>query len=157
MGNISQPCLGHANCFDSDVSFYQAIANFVGLSRPLPLPSQPLEQLTSPTMPAPGPGFPGGALPGAVDPGVYGVLSVSSNSYEPAYPATIGWDFATGLGSVNAYNLANNWNLVSGAAISTRNTNVAPVAGNAYSANSLARPASAGTGMPARVGGAVEK
>lgn len=34
-----------------------------------------------------------------------GVLSTSNTSYEPAYAATPGWDFATGLGSVNAYNL----------------------------------------------------
>lgn len=38
-----------------------------------------------------------------------GVLSLSNSSYEPAYPATPGWDFATGLGSVNAYNLVKNW------------------------------------------------
>jgi subtilase family serine protease len=38
-----------------------------------------------------------------------GVLSTSSSSYSPAYGATIGWDFATGIGSVNAYNLASNW------------------------------------------------
>ncbi len=37
--------------------------------------------------------------------GTYGVLSTSDASFQPAYPATIGWDFATGIGSVNAYNL----------------------------------------------------
>ena len=37
--------------------------------------------------------------------GTYGVLSTSNTSYQPAYPATTGWDFATGIGSVNAYNL----------------------------------------------------
>jgi subtilase family serine protease len=41
--------------------------------------------------------------------GVYGVLSTSHSSYEPAYKSAVGWDFATGLGSVNAYNLVNNW------------------------------------------------
>jgi subtilase family serine protease len=41
--------------------------------------------------------------------GTYGVLSLSNSSYEPAYLATRGWDFATGLGSVNAYNLVINW------------------------------------------------
>ncbi len=39
----------------------------------------------------------------------YGVLSVSSTSLMPAYPAGSGWDFATGLGSVNAYNLVMGW------------------------------------------------
>ncbi|HEX4231969.1 MAG TPA: protease pro-enzyme activation domain-containing protein [Bryobacteraceae bacterium] len=145
MGNISQPCLGNANCFDSDVSFYQGIANFLGIT------------VTSPTLPDPGAGFPGGALRGAVDPGIYGVLSVSSSSYEPAYPATIGWDFATGLGSVNAYNLANNWGLVTGAAVRTLGSNVVAATGNAQSPDVPARPASAGTGMPTRAGGALEK
>ena len=38
-----------------------------------------------------------------------GVLSTSNNSYNPAYRAASGWDFATGIGSINAANLANNW------------------------------------------------
>jgi uncharacterized repeat protein (TIGR01451 family) len=38
-----------------------------------------------------------------------GVLSTSNTAYQPAYPATTGWDFATGLGSVNAANLVNSW------------------------------------------------
>ena len=38
-----------------------------------------------------------------------GVLSSSSQSYSPAFGATVGWDFATGLGSVNVYNLVTNW------------------------------------------------
>jgi subtilase family serine protease len=38
-----------------------------------------------------------------------GVLSTSNNSYAPAYRATTGWDFATGIGTVNAYNLVTNW------------------------------------------------
>jgi subtilase family serine protease len=36
-----------------------------------------------------------------------GVLSTSSSSYSPAYGATTGWDFATGIGTVNANNLVN--------------------------------------------------
>jgi subtilase family serine protease len=38
-----------------------------------------------------------------------GVLSTSNGSYAPAYRAAPGWDFATGIGSVNAYNLVINW------------------------------------------------
>ena len=38
-----------------------------------------------------------------------GVLSTANTSYEPAYGTTTGWDFATGIGSVNAVNLVNNW------------------------------------------------
>ena len=37
--------------------------------------------------------------------GTYGVLSVSNSAYQPAYGTQVGWDFATGIGSVNAYNL----------------------------------------------------
>ena len=40
---------------------------------------------------------------------VVGVLSISPGMYQPAYGTTTGWDFATGIGSVNAANLANNW------------------------------------------------
>jgi subtilase family serine protease len=41
--------------------------------------------------------------------GTNGVSSLSNSAYEPAYPATKGWDFATGLGSVNAFNLVRSW------------------------------------------------
>jgi hypothetical protein len=41
--------------------------------------------------------------------GIFGVLSVSDTKYMPAYAATAGWDFATGIGTVNAANLVNNW------------------------------------------------
>jgi subtilase family serine protease len=44
--------------------------------------------------------------------GLYGVLSTSHSSYKPAYGTTVGWDFATGIGSVNATNLVNNWKSV---------------------------------------------
>jgi subtilase family serine protease len=42
--------------------------------------------------------------------GTYGVSSLSSSTFQIAYPATTGWDFATGIGSVNVYNMAINWN-----------------------------------------------
>lgn len=45
------------------------------------------------------------ALAGAT----YGVLSTSSTSLGVAFPATPGWDFATGLGTVNVTNLVTNW------------------------------------------------
>jgi pro-kumamolisin-like protein len=38
-----------------------------------------------------------------------GVLSTSNSSFNPAYAATTGWDFATGIGTLNAANLVNNW------------------------------------------------
>jgi len=44
--------------------------------------------------------------------GTYGVLSTSDSSYLPAYPTGTGWDFATGIGTVNANNLAIRWKAV---------------------------------------------
>lgn len=38
-----------------------------------------------------------------------GGLSTTSATYTPAYAAGAGWNFATGLGSVDAYNLILNW------------------------------------------------
>jgi hypothetical protein len=39
----------------------------------------------------------------------YGVLSTSNWFDQPAYSATPGWDFPSGIGSVNAWNLVQNW------------------------------------------------
>ena len=41
--------------------------------------------------------------------GTYGVLSTSDTTYARAFAAGTGWDFATGLGSVNAANLVKYW------------------------------------------------
>jgi subtilase family serine protease len=41
--------------------------------------------------------------------GTYGVLSTSTSSYAPAYKTGTGWDFATGIGTVNAFNLVMGW------------------------------------------------
>jgi hypothetical protein len=41
--------------------------------------------------------------------GTIGVLSTSNSTYQPAYGTQTGWDFATGIGTVNAFNLVNNW------------------------------------------------
>jgi hypothetical protein len=37
--------------------------------------------------------------------GSNGVLSTSDSSYKPAYVTNTGWDFSTGIGTLNAYNL----------------------------------------------------
>ncbi len=42
-------------------------------------------------------------------PSYNGALSTSAQSYAPAYGTAAGWNFATGIGSVNAYNLVMNW------------------------------------------------
>ena len=39
----------------------------------------------------------------------YGVLSTSDSAYDKAYGTTTGYDLATGIGSVNAYNLVYGW------------------------------------------------
>ena len=39
----------------------------------------------------------------------FGVLSTSSKTLDAAYPTATGWDFATGLGTVNVSNLVSNW------------------------------------------------
>ena len=46
--------------------------------------------------------------------GTNGVLSTSSSSYSKAYGTGVGWDFATGIGTVNAANLVNNWSSYAG-------------------------------------------
>jgi subtilase family serine protease len=38
-----------------------------------------------------------------------GALSLSTSSYSPAYGTAAGWNFATGIGTVNVYNLVKNW------------------------------------------------
>ncbi len=45
-----------------------------------------------------------------------GVLSVTNSVLEVAYPTTSGWDFATGLGTVNVTNLVKAWSLAASAA-----------------------------------------
>jgi subtilase family serine protease len=39
-----------------------------------------------------------------------GALSTTDSSYAPAFGAVAGWNFANGIGSVNAFNLVTNWN-----------------------------------------------
>lgn len=41
--------------------------------------------------------------------GTNGVLSTSNSSYAPAYKTGTGWDFATGIGTVNVFNLVTGW------------------------------------------------
>jgi len=56
------------------------------------------------------PGFPGGpGGPGPQGLSYDGALSISNQSYTPAYAASTGWNFATGLGTVDAYNLVTKW------------------------------------------------
>jgi subtilase family serine protease len=52
--------------------------------------------------------------------GEFGVLSTSNHSYLPAYGATTAWDFATGIGTVNANNLVNQWSSVAPKAASDK-------------------------------------
>ena len=71
--------------------------------------------VTGVTISAGGSGYVGGAsctLTGGGGTGatcsVSPVMGTIASAYQPAYGATSGWDFATGIGSVNAYNLVFN-------------------------------------------------
>jgi subtilase family serine protease len=44
-----------------------------------------------------------------VSPDTIGILSTSNSASQPAYVTNVGWDFASGIGSVNVYNLLVNW------------------------------------------------
>lgn len=50
-------------------------------------------------------GFGGGGGGG----GLNGALSTTTQTYSPAFASATGWNYATGLGSVNVLNLVNNW------------------------------------------------
>ncbi|MGA9794937.1 MAG: S53 family peptidase [Rhizomicrobium sp.] len=50
-----------------------------------------------------------GAVNCYLDSAQMGVLSTSNTSFAAAYKATKGWDFSTGIGTVNASNLVNAW------------------------------------------------
>jgi hypothetical protein len=41
--------------------------------------------------------------------GTNGVMSLVNNKYEPTYVAKPGYDFASGMGSVNVFNLVTSW------------------------------------------------
>ena len=51
--------------------------------------------------------------------GTNGVLVEPASATTPAFPATSGYDLATGLGSVNVMNLVNNWSTVNQTSTST--------------------------------------
>lgn len=42
--------------------------------------------------------------------GPNGILSTTSHAYSKAYNSNMGWDFATGIGTLNVSNLVTNWN-----------------------------------------------
>jgi uncharacterized repeat protein (TIGR01451 family) len=44
-----------------------------------------------------------------LDSATHGVLSLSDTAYQLAYGTNTGWDFATGIGTVNANNFVSNW------------------------------------------------
>jgi hypothetical protein len=41
--------------------------------------------------------------------GTNGVLSLANNAYEPTYTAKPGYDFTSGIGSVDVYHLVKSW------------------------------------------------
>jgi len=72
--------------------------------------------------------------------GTYGVLSTSNSAYQPAYGTHTGWDFATGIGTVNAYNLV--------MAFGTGSGTPTPTATPSSSASPTATPTPASTATP---------
>ena len=46
--------------------------------------------------------------------GTYGVMTTNPSAYAPAFATNTGWDFATGIGTVNVYNLITNWTSTGG-------------------------------------------
>jgi hypothetical protein len=79
--------------------------------------------------------------------GTNGVLSTSDSSYLPAYGTATGWDFATGIGTVNAANLANNWPSPLSATTTTVVSSLNP-ANQGVSVTFTATVATAGTNAP---------
>jgi len=82
--------------------------------------------------------------------GGYGVLVDPNNPGNPAWLTTTGYDLATGLGSVNANNLVNQWNTVSFTPSTTTLTNLSPASithGQPVSVSVTVAPKS-GTGTP---------
>jgi subtilase family serine protease len=83
--------------------------------------------------------------------GGYGILEVNPpTNPSPAWTTTAGYDLATGLGSVNATNLVNNWTSVSFAPTTTKLGNLSPTTvthGQAVNFTINVAPGS-GTGTP---------
>ncbi len=77
--------------------------------------------------------------------GANGVLSTSNGSYAPAYGATTGWDFATGIGSVNVANLVMSWNSAAPVALANNMTASGPQ-GGPFSPTSFSYTLSAASG-----------
>lgn len=83
--------------------------------------------------------------------GGFGVLTDPNNSNNPAWTTTAGYDLATGLGTIDAFNLVNAWGSVAVTQTTTTLTNLSPVSlvhGQAASV-SAAVAAKSGTGTPA--------
>jgi subtilase family serine protease len=84
----SSPSSASAGCIFHDVTFGDIAVNCAGPANCFgAIPNQPGHYL------------------GVAD----GALSISNSSYAPAFGAVTGWDFATGIGTVDAYNLVMNW------------------------------------------------
>ncbi len=82
--------------------------------------------------------------------GGFGVLVDPNNSNNPAWTTTAGYDLATGLGTVDAYNLVSAWGSVTMTQTATTLTNVSPMSlthGQTASVSATVAPKS-GSGTP---------
>jgi len=83
--------------------------------------------------------------------GTYGVLSASNSAFQPEYLATSGWDYATGIGTVNAFNLIKGWsaNVAPNSTLSVSETGTGTVTSSPSGINcGTACSASYFTGIP---------
>jgi hypothetical protein len=89
--------------------------------------------------------------------GINGVLVEPTSPTIPAFPATVGYDLATGLGSVNAQNLVNSWNTArtvsTSTALTLNNGNPVNVTHGATVPVSITVTPAVATGDVALVGG----
>lgn len=96
------------------------------------------------------PCYPGTPNCGTAPANGLGVLVDPNNTTTPAWMTTAGYDMATGLGTVDAFNLVNAWGSVAMTQTTTTLTNVSPVSlvhGQAVNVSSAVR-AKSGTGTP---------
>jgi subtilase family serine protease len=80
--------------------------------------------------------------------GLYGALSTDGSQYTPAYPTTAAWDFATGLGSINAANLFANWEQISPMVKGSSSTGSGGGSGGGFGPISPVGPGGAGSPEP---------
>jgi hypothetical protein len=81
-----------------------------------------------------------------LDAATNGVLSTSNSAYDPAFGTKTGWDFATGIGTVNAANLVNHWPSTASFTLAAAPTTVSVAQGTNGTSTITVTPAGGFTG-----------